>query len=177
MRTRYSQAQGRRLTAYEQIVERMAASRVGAWTFLHVFNPVDQRLLPLTRGRVSVAVGAPVGLLESRGARTNRRRRTPLLYFLDDEAVVLVASNVGSPRNPAWLHNLRRDPDVRFLCRERGWRAYRARVLTGAERARAWERATDLYAGYSDYQGRAAGREIPVVVLEPQRGIVMPPAT
>jgi deazaflavin-dependent oxidoreductase (nitroreductase family) len=168
MRTRYSQAQGRRLTAYEQIVERVAASPVGAWMFLHVCNPVDQRLLPLTRGRVSVAVGAPVGVLESRGARTNRRRRTPLLYVLDDDAPVLVASNGGSTRDPAWLHNLRRDPDVRFLSREHGWRAYRARLLTGAERARGWELATDLYAGYSAYQSRAAGREIPVVLLEPR---------
>jgi deazaflavin-dependent oxidoreductase (nitroreductase family) len=145
--------------------------------FLHICNVVDQRLLPLTRGRVSVAVGAPVGLLESRGARTHRRRRTPLLYVLDGDAVVLVASNGGSHRDPAWLHNLRRDPDVRFLCRERGWRAYRARLLIGAERARGWELATDLYAGYNDYQRRTTGREIPVVVLEPQRGIVMPPAT
>jgi len=168
MTTRYSNAQRRRLTRYEQMVERIAASPLGAWMFLHVFNPVDQRLLPLTRGRVSVAVGAPVGLLESRGARTHRLRRIPLLYVLDDDAVVLVASNGGSHRNPAWLHNVRRDPDVRFLCRERGWSAYRARVLSGAERARAWELATDLYAGYSDYQGRTAGREIPVVVLEPR---------
>jgi deazaflavin-dependent oxidoreductase (nitroreductase family) len=165
---RYSKAQGRQLTAYEQIVERLAASPVGAWTFVHVFNVVDQRLLPLTRGRFSVAVGAPVGMLESRGARTNRRRRTPLLYVLDGEVVVLVASNGGSHRDPAWLHNLRRHPDVRFLSRERGWRAYRARLPAGAERARFWELATDLYAGYGDYQSRTAGREIPVVVLEPR---------
>jgi len=168
MRTRYSQARGRRLTAYEQIVERVAASPVGAWTFVHAFNAVDRRLLPLTRGRLSVAVGAPVGVLESRGARTNRRRRVPLLYVLDGDAVVLVASNGGSHRDPAWLHNLRRDPSVRFLSAERGWRAYRARLLTGAERARGWELATDLYAGYGDYQSRATRREIPVVVLEPR---------
>ena len=92
----------------------------------------------------------------------------PLLYVFDGDAVVLVASNGGSPRDPAWLHNLRRDPNVRFLSRERGWRAYRARLLTGAERARGWELATDLYAGYSDYQSRTTGREIPVVVLEPR---------
>jgi len=164
---RHSSRLGRALTPYEQCLERFAASRAGAWVFLHVLNRADRLLLPLTRGRVSVAIGAPVGVLESRGARTSRRRRIPLLYVLDGDAVVLVASNGGSPRNPAWLHNLRGDADVRCLCRERGWRVYRARVLTGAERARAWDLATDLYAGYSDYQGRAAGREIPVVVLEP----------
>jgi deazaflavin-dependent oxidoreductase (nitroreductase family) len=168
MRRRYSIARGRRLTAYEQIVEWMAASPAGAWVFVHVFNAVDQRLLPVTGGRLSVAIGAPVGLLESRGARTGRRRRIPLLYVLDGDTVVLVASNGGSSRNPGWLHNVRRDPEVRFLSREHGWRDYRARLLDGAERTRAWELATDLYAGYGDYQSRTAGREIPVVVLEPR---------
>ena len=167
MRRRYSTARGRRLTAYEQLVERVAASPLGAWMFLHVFNPIDRRLLPRTGGRLSVAVGAPVGLLQSRGARTHHLRTIPLLYTLDGDTVVLVASNGGSHRDPAWIHNLRRDPAARFLCRERGWRDYRARQLTGAERDRAWKLATDLYAGYDDYQRRTAGREIPVVVLEP----------
>lgn len=168
MRRRYSTARGRRLTAYEQLVERAAASPPGAWLFLHVLNPVDQWLLSLTGGRLSVAVGAPVGLLESRGARSQQLRRTPLLYRLDGDTVVLVASNCGGTRHPAWLHNVRRDPAVRFLCRERGRREYTARQLSGAERARAWELATDLYAGYADYQTRTAGREIAVVALEPR---------
>jgi len=52
----------RRLTAREAATERFAASRVGAWLFLHVFHRIDARLLPLTRGRLSVAVGAPVSV-------------------------------------------------------------------------------------------------------------------
>jgi deazaflavin-dependent oxidoreductase (nitroreductase family) len=166
---RYSQARGRRLTPYEQAVERLAASRAGGWTFVHVFNRIDRRLLPLTRGRLSVAVGAPVGVLETRGARTGRRRRVPVLYVLDGENVILVGSNVGSRSDPAWLHNVRARDEVRFLCRERGWRAYRARVATGAERDRCWALAIDLYAGYATYQARTGGREIPVVVLSPAR--------
>src|SRR5919202_937272 len=97
---RYSPMRGRRLTPYEQAVERFVGTRAGAWLFLHACNPVDRRLLPLTRGRLSVAVGAPVGLLETVGARTGRPRRTPLLYLADGERVVLVASNGGSPRHP-----------------------------------------------------------------------------
>jgi F420H(2)-dependent quinone reductase len=168
MMRRYSRARGRRLTPYEQAVERLAASRPGAWVFLHLLNPVDRRLLPLTRGRLGVAIGAPVGILEMRGARTGRRRRVPLLYLLDGESVILVGSNGGSRIDPAWLHNVRARDQVRFLCRERGWREYRARVAVGAERARGWNLATDLYAGYSAYQSRAGGREIPVVVLAPR---------
>jgi F420H(2)-dependent quinone reductase len=174
---RYSTLRGRRLTRYEQAMERWAASRVGGWAFVHMITRVDRRLLPLTRGRVSLAVGTPVGLLETRGARSGQRRRTPLLYRVDGDRVVVVASNVGSERHPAWLHNARAAGVVRFLSREHGWRTYRPRIATGAERARLWALATDLYAGYGTYQGRTGGREIPVVVLEPQRGIEIPPAT
>ena len=177
-RGRYSALRGRRLTAYEQLVERLVASRGGAWAFVHAFSAVDRRLLPLTRGRVSFAVGAPVGLLETTGARTGRVRRTPLLYLIDEDEILLVASNGGSDCDPAWLHNVRARGSVRLLTRERGWRAYRARVATGAERARRWALVTDLFAGYIRYEARASGREIPVVVLEqPQRRIEMPPAT
>jgi F420H(2)-dependent quinone reductase len=174
---RYSPMRGRRLTAYEQAIERIAGSRAGAWEFLHVVSAVDRRLLALTGGRVSVAVGAPVGLLETTGARTGRRRRTPLLYLTDGRDVVIVASNGGGDRDPAWLHNARARDDVRLLTREHGWRTFRARVAAGAERARRWTLATDLFAGYLAYQARTA-REIPVVVLEEaQRGIEIPPAT
>lgn len=146
-------------------MERFAASRLGAWLFLHAFNPADRVLLPLTRGRLTVAVGAPVGVLETTGARSGRRRRTPLLYFADGATLVIVASNGGNPRNPSWLHNLRAHPDVRFLSREHGWQTYRARVVSGDERARLWPLANDLYAGYAAYQARAAQRDLPVVAL------------
>jgi deazaflavin-dependent oxidoreductase (nitroreductase family) len=153
------------LTAYEGWVERIAASRAGGWAFVHVFSAIDRRLLPLTRGRTAIAVGAPVGVLETTGARTGRRRRVPLLYAFDGDAVVLVASNAGRARDPAWLRNVRACDRVRFLSREHGWRPYRARIATGEERARRWALVTDLYAGYDAYRARTGGREIAVVVL------------
>jgi deazaflavin-dependent oxidoreductase (nitroreductase family) len=177
LRRRYSTLRGRRLTSYEQLVERFAASRAGTWALLHPLRAVDRRLLTLTRGRLGVAPRTPVGLLETTGARTGRVRRTPLLYLLDGDDVVLVASNGGSDRAPAWLHNVRARASVRLLTREHGWREYRARIATGAERASRWALATDLYAGYGGYQARAR-REIALVVLEPaQRGMEIPPAT
>lgn len=166
-RRRYSPQRGRRLTTYEQLVERAAASRAGGWAFVHVFSQIDRRLLPLTRGRASVAVGTPVGVLETTGARTGRRRRVPLLYLLDGAAVVVVASNIGRAEAPGWLRNVRACDEVRFLTREHGWRRYRARIATGEERAHRWAAATDLYAGYDAYQARTGGREIAVVVAEP----------
>jgi deazaflavin-dependent oxidoreductase (nitroreductase family) len=177
-RGRDSALRGRRLTGYEQAVERVAQSRAGAWAFVNAFSHVDRQLLARTRGRVSLAVGAPVALLETVGARTGRTRRTPVLYMRDGDDVVVVASNVGRNRDPAWLHNLRAHEAVRLLTPERGWQDRRARIATGAERGRRWALAVDLFAGYAHYQARAGAREIAVVVLEPaQRGIVMPPAT
>jgi deazaflavin-dependent oxidoreductase (nitroreductase family) len=163
---RSSLIRGRRLNAYEQAMERFAASRIGGWLFVHVLTHGDRRLLTLTRGRASLEPAAPVGLLETTGARSGERRLTPVLYLGRGEALALVASNVGRERHPAWLHNLRADPDVRFLARG-GWGRYRARVALGDERERLWPELTDLYAGYDAYAARTA-RDIAVVVLEPR---------
>ena len=163
--TRYSALRGRQLTMYETAVERFAASRTGAWLFLHVINPIDRRLLPLSHGRLSLAVGAPVGLLQTVGAKTGQVRRTPLLYRRDPDEIILIASNGGSRRHPAWLHNVKANPDLWFLTAEDGWRQYRARIQHSEARAERWTRALDLYAGYQTYQQRAHEREIPVVVL------------
>ena len=163
---RYSAIRGRNLTTYEAAIERFASSRVGAWLFLHVINPIDRRVLPLSRGRLSLAVGAPVGLLQSVGARTGQVRRTPLLYLRDAGGIVVVASNGGSRRHPAWLHNIKANPDIWFLSAEDGWRPYHARIEAGDARAERWARALDLYAGYRRYQQRTPRRQIPVVVLD-----------
>src|SRR3954454_24683630 len=109
---RYSPGRGRSLTAYEQLIERAAATRAGGWLFVNVLCAVDRRVVALSRGRLSCAPRTPVGLLETTGARTGRRRRVPLLYLLEGDALVLVASNVGGARHPAWLHNLRAQPQA-----------------------------------------------------------------
>jgi len=165
---RHSPLRGRRLTRWEAAVERAAASRAGAWLFVHAFHRIDERLLPLSRGRLSVAVGAPVGILEVTGARSGRTRRVPLLYLADGDRVVVIASNGAAPRHPAWLHNVRSHPGVHFAGGDGVRRAYRARVAGGAERERLWLLACDLYAGYAAYQRRAPERAFPVVVLEPR---------
>jgi len=163
---RYSATRGRRLTAYEATVERFVTTRPGAWAFVHLASPVDRRLVALTGARLSLAPRAPVGLLETTGARSGRPRHTALLYLADGPAVLLVASNGGRARHPAWLHNMRAEPVVRFLSREHGWRAYRARTARPTERERRWPDMLDLYTGYAAYQRRVT-RPIPLVILEP----------
>ncbi|HET7054450.1 MAG TPA: nitroreductase family deazaflavin-dependent oxidoreductase [Solirubrobacterales bacterium] len=106
-------------------------------------------------------------LLDHVGAKSGTRRTTPLLYVPDGEDVVIVASKGGYPKHPAWLHNLKANPDTTVqIGSER--RSVHARVATPEERERLWPEAVRMYGGYEDYAARSKGREIPLVILEPR---------
>jgi len=94
-------------------------------------------------------------------------RQTPLLFASDGDDILLLASNAGSARHPAWYHNLRANPQVEVIAPGGRSGRYVAREADGPERERLWEIAADLYAGYDVYQGRAGDRRIPVMVLSP----------
>ena len=108
----------------------------------------------------------PVLLLDHVGPRSGKRRTTPLVYLRDGADFVIVASKGGYPRNPAWFHNLRANPDVTIQVGSLH-RAVRARVATPQERARLWPKVVETYVGYAYYQQRTE-REIPLVILEPR---------
>ncbi|MEO8092071.1 MAG: nitroreductase family deazaflavin-dependent oxidoreductase [bacterium] len=108
----------------------------------------------------------PMLLLDHVGAKSGRRRTSPLVYVEDGEDIVLVASKGGHPKNPAWFHNLRAHPDVTIQIGSRH-RDVRARIATDAERPRLWKKAVATYSGYRGYQERT-DRQIPLVVLEPR---------
>jgi deazaflavin-dependent oxidoreductase (nitroreductase family) len=158
----------RQLNRVERVLEDFARSKVGGWYFVNVAMRVDRVLLPLSRGRVSSAPGQRICLLETVGAKSGERRRTPLVYVTDDDHIVLIASKAGAKRHPGWFHNLRANPRVKVLAPGRSGE-YNAREAEGDERERLWREAADYYAGYDTYQDRAGGRRIPVVVLEPAR--------
>ena len=105
-------------------------------------------------------------LLDHVGAKSGKKRTTPLAYLEDGRDVVIVASKGGHPRNPAWFHNLVANPDTTIQVGSKR-RPVHARVAQGEERERLWERVVDLYGGYRDYQ-RRTDRQIPLVVLEPR---------
>jgi deazaflavin-dependent oxidoreductase (nitroreductase family) len=77
-----------------------------------------------------------------------------------------MASNYGRTRNPAWLANVKANPEVELQARGRGGH-YRARVAQGAERERLFELAKRLTRVYANYELRATGRTIQIVVCEP----------
>jgi deazaflavin-dependent oxidoreductase (nitroreductase family) len=127
---------------------------------------VDPVLLRSSRGRLGFGLSLPTGVLETRGARTGQPRRNALVYFHDGDAVVVVASKGGAPDNPAWFHNARANPDVRF-----GDEPFTAEVVTDdAEQARLWTLADRVFPPYGTYRKRAAraGRTIPLLRLVPR---------
>lgn len=147
-------------------VEKVASSPLGAWYFINVTSKLDPPLLKLTNGRLSSLPGQPVLLLTHTGAKSGRRRETPLVYATDDEAIVLVASYGGSPTNPAWYHNLKANPDCDIIAAGRSGR-YRAEEVSGDDYDRLWAVALDVYGGYEVYQSRTGGRRIPLLRLTP----------
>jgi F420H(2)-dependent quinone reductase len=111
--------------------------------------------------------GNPVLLLHHVGRKSGEARVSPLLFLEDGEDLAIVGSMGGSPRDPAWVHNLRAAPDTEVELRgER--RAVRARVADADERKRLWPLLVESYPGFGTYQGRTE-REIPVVILSPRR--------
>jgi F420H(2)-dependent quinone reductase len=106
-------------------------------------------------------------LLDHVGAKSGTLRTSPLQYVPDGENIAVIASKGGFPKNPAWFYNLKAHPDTTAqIGPER--RAVHACVVTDPEeRKRIWAKALRIYRPYEDYEARA-GREIPIVVLEPR---------
>ena len=106
----------------------------------------------------------PMLLLDHVGAKSGKKRTSPLGYFKDGDDVVIIASKGGDHRHPAWYHNLMANPDTAIqVGTER--RQVRARTAKPEERKRLWPKAVDAYSGYAGYQKRT-DREIPLVILE-----------
>ena len=108
----------------------------------------------------------PMLLLDHIGAKSGVKRTSPLVYGCDGENLILVASKGGYPKNPAWFHNLRANPDTSVQVGANG-RKVRAHVADAPERGRLWPLMVSVYGGYEDYAKRTA-REIPLVVLQPR---------
>jgi len=107
-------------------------------------------------------------LLDHVGAKSGKKRTSPLLYVGDGDNVAVIASKGGFPKNPAWFYNLKANPNTTVqVGRER--RKVHARVATPEERERIWAKAVRVYPDYESYAARSKGREIPVVVLEPRK--------
>lgn len=109
--------------------------------------------------------GAPLLVLESIGRRTGRSRQTPLLYLQVDHRYVVVASNGGADWEPAWLLNLRANPDATIRIGGGDAVPVSASEVTGAERESLWRQLNEVF-DYDAYQAKVT-RQLKVVALMP----------
>jgi len=108
--------------------------------------------------------GAPVLLLTTTGRRSGRSWTVPLMYQTDGDRWVIIASNGGSARHPAWFLNLRSQPSASVQV-GRQTHPVTAVQTAGEERARLWRSMAAMYKGYDGYAKKTT-REIPVLVLQ-----------
>ena len=113
------------------------------------------------RGNTLMDTGLPVLIVTTRGNKSGKIRKTPLMRVEHDGEYALVASMGGAPKHPVWYYNLKADPtNVRIQDGPEPFDV-EVRELDGNERARWWERAVAAYPPYAEYQGKTQ-RTIPV---------------
>jgi deazaflavin-dependent oxidoreductase (nitroreductase family) len=112
-------------------------------------------------------LGKPVVILTTRGRRSGKVRKTPLMRVEQDGTYAVVASMGGAPKHPVWYLNLIAAPSVRLQDGADVHEMF-AREVHGDEKARWWAIALGAWPAYEDYQARTK-RKIPVVVLEQVR--------
>ena len=108
--------------------------------------------------------GSTILLLTTTGRRTGNETTAALIYDLDGDKPVIVASKGGAPDDPGWFKNLAKNPEVGVQIKRDRFRAH-ARVAGGEERSRLWKLMNGMWPHYDKYATKT-DREIPVVVLE-----------
>jgi deazaflavin-dependent oxidoreductase (nitroreductase family) len=107
--------------------------------------------------------GWKIVIVTTRGNKSGKLRKTPLMRVEHDGAYALVASQGGAPTHPVWYHNLMADPEaVTIQDGPEPWDAV-VHVAEGEEREIWWERAVAAYPPYAEYQTKTE-RQIPVFI-------------
>ena len=134
---------------------------------LRVVSALNVLIYRLSHGKLlgRFPSGAPVCLLTTKGRKSGRSRTVPLLYLVDGNDFIVVASQGGRPQHPGWYFNLEADPSGKLMMGSRHLYVTAQRV-SEEEKAQLWPRMIAIYPPFRDYQRRTT-RLIPVVRLSP----------
>ena len=153
-----------------RLVRRSGAWPPMSWLYARTLHHLDRWVYRGTRERttfVSLVTGLPVVLLTTTGARSGRRHTLPLVAIPNEDRLIVIASNYGQRRNPAWYHNLKANPSATATL-DGVARVMTARELEGEQRDHWYERGIECYPGWVAYRKRTAPyRRIPVIELTP----------
>jgi deazaflavin-dependent oxidoreductase (nitroreductase family) len=136
-------------------------------TGLRLVGKLNTPVYRLSGGRIGGRVGGgPVLLLTTTGRKSGQPRTAPVLYLADGDRFVVINTNAGNAKTPAWSLNLRANPEAEVEVGRRQFKV-RARPAEGEERADLWRRHMEQYSGWDYYESKL-DRDIGVFVLEPR---------
>ena len=156
---------------WHSLLRSYGATRVGTRINRTLLLRLDRLVIQLSGGRATATAwvaGLPMIMLTTTGAKSGKARTTPLIGIPDGRKIIVIASNWGQKKHPAWYINLRAHPEAEVTVKGET-RPYMAREATPKERERYWRRAVQLYPGYASYKEWCGDRVIPIMVLSPSQ--------
>ena len=132
---------------------------------LKTYTRINVLVYKLSGGRLMNKLeGLPIILVTMKGAKSGRTITIPLMYVPHEKGFILVASQGGAPKHPAWYHNLVKNPNIE-ITHEGRTRKLTARRVDEEEKAILWPACIEYYPPYEQYQKRTE-RRIPVFLCE-----------
>ena len=138
---------------WQRVMQHIPASTIGATVFSKFLHYVDPPLMRISKDRLSIPsmlTGMPVVILTSTGAKSGQARTKPVIGVPDGDNVVLVASNWGQKRNPAWYYNLRANPVAELEFGSHSGTYIAREVTEPDEYQRLWQKAAGVYIGFDN---------------------------
>ena len=143
------------------------ATPIYIYNLVKIYWRIHQRLYLWSSGRIGHTVrGLPILILNTKGKKTGIPRINALMHMPHGRDFVVIASNLGINKNPAWWINLKADPITTIQVGRQHY-TVRAREAEGEEREKLWKMMAEKSTDYERYR-KGTSRHIPVVVLERQ---------
>ncbi len=129
---------------------------------LHVF------IYRITGGKLGGEMrGFKVLILTTKGRKSGKILSTPLGYFERDGGYIIVASNAGGEKHPAWYHNIKGNPeDVMIQVKDKTMKV-KPEIILGEPRRPLYDWIVSIAPNYGEYE-KTTTREIPLVLLKPR---------
>lgn len=134
---------------------------------LKAYTKVNVWVYRISKGKLmNHLAGKPICLVTMKGAKSAKNRTIPLMYVPYEDSFILVASQGGMPKNPAWYHNLKKHPEITIEYKGVKY-PLMARQVDKEEKSKIWPICLEYWPAYAVYQKRTQ-REIPVFICEPR---------
>ena len=141
--------------------------RIRRNALIKLFWQLHLKIYLWSKGRIgNVIRGLPILVLTTKGKRTGLTRQNALMYLPYGKDFVVIASNLGDEKHPAWWINLKAEPTASVQIKDAHYTVH-AREAADNEREKLWQAIAEKNSDYEQYRTWTS-RRIPVVILERQ---------